>query len=161
MSFAGVKGGFTLTVSKLARYRRHISKGLNMAKRARELVLRRVISVTGLPMVRSERGSKPYLTLVAEEGREAFLTLPRAIAIILIVVITTLMLLYLWQSWQLIYLSGELLRSKEALELLESRNELLRLEVSKAFSLERIQRLAKGRLGMEEPAIKYLILPSE
>lgn len=119
-----------------------------MAKRARELVLGRIISITDVP------------ASVAEEGREAFLTLPRAIAIILMVVITTLMLLYLWQSWQLIYLSGELSRSREALELLESRNELLKLDVAKAFSLERIQKLALGRLGMEEPRIKYLILPS-
>ncbi len=57
------------------------------------------------------------------------------------------------------YLTGQLARSQAELEILEAKKETLSLEVAKVFSLERIESIAKNRLGMVEPKIKYLTLP--
>lgn len=90
---------------------------------------------------------------------EAFLTLPRAIGLIALIVLTTLLLLYLWQGWQISFLTGQLARSRAELELLEAKKEMLLLEVAKVFSFERIESIARKRLGMVEPEIRYLTLP--
>jgi len=98
---------------------------------------------------------------VAEREGEAFLTLPRVIGLIALLFLTTLLLLYLWQGWQISYLTGQLARSRVELELLEAKKEALLLEVAKVFSLERIESIAKSRLGMVEPKIKYITLPPD
>lgn len=114
-----------------------------MAKRARTLHFR-----------------KAFESAAEREG-EAFLTLPRTIAIIALIFLTTLLLLYLWQGWQMSFLTGQLARSRAELELLEAKKGALLLEVAKVFSLERIESIAKSRLGMVEPKVKYLVLPPD
>lgn len=97
----------------------------------------------------------------AEREGEAFLTPHRTIAIIALIFITTLLLLYLWQGWQISFLTGRLAILREELEILEAQKEMLLLEVAKVFSLKRIESIAKNRLGMIEPKLKYITLPPE
>lgn len=113
-----------------------------MAKRARALDFKRALG-----------------HVTAEHEGEALLTLPRALGLVALILLTTLLLVYLWQGWQMSYLTGQLARSRAELELLEAKKEMLLLEVARAFSLERIEGIAKNRLGMVEPEIKYLTLP--
>lgn len=91
--------------------------------------------------------------------KEALITLRRAIILIVSIVITTLALLYLWQSWQLAHLNAQLQVHRAILEKLKDQNELLQFKIEQAFSLERIERVAKEKLEMVEPSLKYLTLP--
>lgn len=89
------------------------------------------------------------------------LTLARAIVIALMIVITALALLYLWQGWQLTSLQARLATRQAAVERIEAANEVLKLKAEQAFSLERIDLFAKTVLGMVEPSLQYLRLPEE
>jgi cell division protein FtsL len=80
----------------------------------------------------------------------------RAFVFILLIV-ALLALLYSWQSSRRIQLLSKLQQSTMELEKIEEQNRLFKLEVARAFSLERIERLAK-EMGMVKPPLKFLLL---
>jgi cell division protein FtsL len=66
-------------------------------------------------------------------------------------VVLGLIFLYLWQGWQVIYLQRRVSDLEDELIPLEERKKELQLEVARYYSYERIERIAKERLGMIEP----------
>lgn len=72
------------------------------------------------------------------------------------IVIAALALLYLWQGWQLAHLQAQLAAREELIAKLEAQVELLRLQAEQAFSLKRIELLAKTLLGMVEPELSEM-----
>jgi len=69
-------------------------------------------------------------------------------------IILLLIFLYLWQGWQVIYLQRRVSQLEEELVPLSERKKELQLMVARYFSFDRIERIAKERLGMVEPEIK-------
>lgn len=88
-----------------------------------------------------------------------FLTPARTWAVVLLLLLTVLALFSVWQSWQRVYWLNELHRSQEDLAELQASHERLRFEVGRAFSLERIERLAMEELRMIRPSPDFLVLP--
>jgi cell division protein FtsL len=88
-----------------------------------------------------------------------FLTLRRALALIILLLASTLALLYLWQSWQAVYWLNQVQANREKLLELQAQRDQLQLQVAQAFSLERIEAFARQRLGMIHPPLKLLLLP--
>ncbi|MFB6291271.1 MAG: septum formation initiator family protein [Candidatus Bipolaricaulia bacterium] len=68
-------------------------------------------------------------------------------------IILSLILLYLWQGWQVIYLQRRVSKLEEKIIPLEERRKELKTMIARYFSYERIERIAKERLGMVEPEI--------
>jgi len=68
-------------------------------------------------------------------------------------VVLGLIFLYLWQGWQVIYLQRRVSDLEDELIPLEERKKELQLEVARYYSYERIERIAKERLGMIEPGL--------
>ena len=68
-------------------------------------------------------------------------------------IILSLIFLYLWQGWQVIYLQRRVSQLEEELVPLEERKKELQLDVARYFSLARIERIAKERFGMIEPGV--------
>lgn len=68
-------------------------------------------------------------------------------------IILSLIFLYLWQGWQVIYLQRRVSQLEEELVPLEERKKELQLDIARYFSLARIERIAKERLGMVEPGV--------
>lgn len=89
----------------------------------------------------------------------AYLTPARLIILSLLLFATALALLYLWQSWQWVYWLNKLHQAQVELEALQAENGYLKLEVSQAFSLKRIEAIATERLGMFRPSPHYLVVP--
>lgn len=96
---------------------------------------------------------------VDSRGREVFLTRARALLLVGLLLLTALALLYLWQSWQMIYWLNRLHQARVELEALQAEHARLKFEVAQAFSLKRIEEIAIGRLGMIRPTLGYLMLP--
>lgn len=71
--------------------------------------------------------------------------------ILILIAITFFSLLYLWQSWERINLSQKIRELEEKLAPLEEKHKRLEIEVIRAFSLDRIERIAKNKLGMVIP----------
>lgn len=69
-------------------------------------------------------------------------------------IILSLVFLYLWQGWQVIYLQRRVSELEEELTPLRERKRELQIAVARYFSYDRIERIAKERLGMVEPEIK-------
>lgn len=81
--------------------------------------------------------------------------LPRWLQLSLIsLVVLSLVFLYLWQGWQVINLQQRVSNLDESLTPLREQKKELQLERARYFSYERIERIAKKRLGMVEPEIK-------
>lgn len=78
---------------------------------------------------------------------------------ILILGAVGLIIFYLLQGWQSTDLSKQI--SAGRIELQKARDEIQKLEfeVSGAFTVERIRKLATEELGMSEPKIEILTLP--
>jgi cell division protein FtsL len=85
----------------------------------------------------------------------------KAIVVLVLILLTALIMLWLWQSWQEIRLTREIRETKEGLVPVEERNKELRIRVIEIFSLDRIERIAKSKLGMVEPEIKKEEEPEE
>ncbi len=75
-----------------------------------------------------------------------------------LVLLAVLALFYLWQSWQSVYSLNELHRAQAELDDLRAERDQLLFEVGRAFSLERIERIARETLGMYRPQPQYLEL---
>lgn len=68
--------------------------------------------------------------------------------------LTALIVVYLWQSWQQIDLTRRIEETKDKLVPIRERNKRLRVQVIRTFSLERIERIARNRLDMILPTPK-------
>jgi len=81
--------------------------------------------------------------------------IPRWIKIFLVALVgLSLIFLYLWQGWRVIYLQQRISELDEQLTPLRERKRQLLLERARYFTYERVERIAKERLGMVEPEIK-------
>lgn len=81
--------------------------------------------------------------------------IPRWIKIFLIALVgLSLIFLYLWQGWRVIYLQQRISELDEQLTPLRERKRQLLLERARYFTYERVERIAKDRLGMVEPEVK-------
>ncbi len=69
----------------------------------------------------------------------------------LLIAVTFLLTLYLWQSWRVIDLRKKRKELEEELAPLVEENRRLKVEVNRVFSYERIERIAKNRLEMKRP----------
>ena len=78
-----------------------------------------------------------------------------------LVIVVTLSLVYLWQSWRWISAYNELQAAEAKLESLEAERQHVRFRVERAFSLERIERIATGQLDMTHPEPRYLELADD
>ena len=61
--------------------------------------------------------------------------------------------LYVWQTTQIRDLTARCNSVREDLVKAEEVNRTLQFEIEQAFSLERIERIARERLGMVEPSV--------
>ena len=68
-------------------------------------------------------------------------------------IILSLIFLYLWQGWQEIYLQRRVGELEEELIPLKEQKRELQLRKARYFSYDRVERIAKERLGMVEPEI--------
>ncbi len=73
-----------------------------------------------------------------------------------LVVVVALSLVYLWQSWRWVSAYNELQEVQAQLEATEAERERLRFQVERAFSLERVERIATEQLDMTRPEPRYL-----
>lgn len=81
--------------------------------------------------------------------------LPRWVQLSLItLVVLSLVFLYLWQGWRVIHLQQKVSDLDEELTPLREQKKELQLQKARYFSYERIERIAKERLGMVEPKIE-------
>lgn len=70
---------------------------------------------------------------------------------ILALLVMALVFLYLWQEWQIIHLQRKIDHLDESLTPLRERKKQLLIDEARYFSYERIERLARQRLGMVAP----------
>ena len=78
----------------------------------------------------------------------------KSLVFVVLIVFTALIMLWLWQSWQEIKLTRNIREEADELAPIEERNKELRIKVIEAYSLDRIERIAKNRLDMVEPEIE-------
>ena len=98
---------------------------------------------------RYPRGRNSSASLV---DKKPFLTSTRVGILAFIILATGIALLYLWSSWQAVHWLNERHQAEIELQNLENERERLRFEVGQAFSLNRIETIARGRLGMQMPS---------
>ncbi len=72
-----------------------------------------------------------------------------------------LALAYVWLVWAWLLTLNALHDARAELQALQAERDRLVFEVERAFSLERIERIARERLGMFRPAPRYLHLKLE
>lgn len=107
-------------------------------------------------------GKGSFLNAFQKSSKRRLLTSKQTLILLLLIVVTLLLLLYSWQSWQMVHLSSKLIEAEEKAKQLEEERMILQFKVNQAFSLERIERLAKGKLGMiEPPEIKWIKLKED
>lgn len=95
--------------------------------------------------------ANPRQMNIPAEPQSGYLLKPgQRIGLAIIIGVTMLLLLYSWQSWQITHLNSKLIDEKEQVEKLKDEKMILQFKVNQAFSLERVERLAKD-LGMIEP----------
>lgn len=78
-----------------------------------------------------------------------------------LLLVAALALAYLWVSWQWVYTLNELHKARAELQALQAERDRLLFEIGRAFSLERIEKIARERLGMYRPEPQYLQLDLE
>ena len=110
------------------------------------------------PLLRSRLPESPSSTRSALENQQ-FITPRRALALAILLLISLLALLYLWQSWQSVYWLNQVQQNSEKLTELQAERDQIQLEVSRAFSLQRIEEYASKRLGMIHPPLQFQVLP--
>jgi cell division protein FtsL len=76
--------------------------------------------------------------------------------------IAGLCFLYVWQGNRIRTLTAASEEAREVLEAVQETNRILGVRIEEAFSLERIARIARERLGMSEPTlVRYVPYPTE
>ena len=81
--------------------------------------------------------------------------------IVIALIIAGLCFVYIWQAHRLWQLTAAVNEAQQAVNDAQAINRVLSLRIEEAFSLERIARLARDRLGMAEPSpvsIRYVEL---
>lgn len=76
-------------------------------------------------------------------------------------IVAILCFAYIWQAHRLWQLTAVVNEAQQAVNDAQAINRVLSLRIEEAFSLERIARLARDRLGMAEPSpgsIRYVEL---
>jgi len=77
-------------------------------------------------------------------------------------IVSGLCVLHLWQTTRIQELTASTRSASERLADVEGVNRALELQIEEAFSLERIARIARDRLGMIEPTVvHYVPLPAD
>ncbi len=97
-------------------------------------------------------------------AQEKALAWPRSIIIVLLaaIIVAGLCLFYLWQGTTIRDLTAQREGTRATLTRIQEENRWLEFEIEKAFSLERVSRLARDRLHMVEPTnIRYVRLAPE
>jgi len=83
-------------------------------------------------------------------------------ALLVAIAIAGLCLFYLWQGTTILDLTAQRESTRATLTSIQEVNRWLEFEIEKAFSLERVSRLARDRLHMVEPTnIRYVRLAPE
>jgi len=75
----------------------------------------------------------------------------RHLLVLGLVIVLAVSLVFLWQSWRWVAAYNELQEAQTQLEAAEAEHRRKRFEVERAFSLERIERIAKEQLNMSRP----------
>lgn len=102
------------------------------------------------------------LPRVREEPRTA--SFPRVAVLIVAaaVLVSGLCLLYLWQGTAILSLTAERESARAALTSIQEVNRYLEFKVDRAFSLSRVERIARDELHMEDPKIvRYVEIPGK
>jgi len=92
-------------------------------------------------------------------AREHAASVPRTVILVVAgaLVISGLCLLYLWQGTAILSLTAQRESARAALTSIEEVNRFLEFEVDRAFSLARVERIARGKLHMQEPkVVRYI-----
>lgn len=85
----------------------------------------------------------------------------RHLLILGLAIVVALSLVFLWQSWRWVDAYNELQEAQTQLEAAEAERKRTRFEVERAFSLERIERIAEEQLNMTRPdEPRYLERPA-
>lgn len=79
------------------------------------------------------------------------------IALLVAVIVAGLCLLYLWQGMTILDLTAQRESARATLTAIEEGNRWLKFEIGRAFSLERVSRLAREKLHMVEPTDIYYV----
>ena len=95
----------------------------------------------------------------SREDRERFLSARRLALLLGLLGIGALALLQLGQSWRYLDALNGLHEAQTRVEALRAERDRLLFEVGRAFSLERIERVARERLGMTRPEPRFLTVP--
>ncbi|GEM_PF-1244011 len=95
----------------------------------------------------------------SREDRERFLSARRLALLLGLLGIGALALLQLGQSWRYLDALNGLHEAQTRVEALRAERDRLLFEVGRAFSLERIEQVARERLGMTRPEPRFLVLP--
>jgi hypothetical protein len=97
-----------------------------------------------------------------DASRDALPMLGLLGGILLAGAIAGLCFLYLWQGNRIQELTAAYEEARETLEGEQEINRILDVRIDEAFSLERVARIARDRLGMSEPTIvHYVPIPAE
>jgi cell division protein FtsL len=99
-------------------------------------------------------------TLLSEETERCSLKNPRRClrteCVISAILIGVLALFVTWGSSSIVKAGYELVQARACLTKLEKQNEMLRMEMARLKSPQRIQDIAVGRLGMIKPQAVYV-----
>ena len=116
------------------------------------MMVRQRVETLNYPLGRSRQVSR---TLISSWPRTMVLVLLMAIAV------AGLCLIYLWQGTTILDLTAQGESERLRLTAIGEVNRGLEFEIGKAFSLERVSRLAQEQLHMVEPTnILYVRVPS-
>ena len=106
------------------------------------------------------RFRKPRETLLSEKTERCSLKNPRRClrteCIVSAILIGLLALFVTWGSSSIVKAGYELVQARASLTKLEKQNELLRMEMARLKSPQRIQDIAVGQLGMIKPKAVYV-----
>ncbi len=94
------------------------------------------------------------------ETRTASLHRTVVLVVAAALLVSGLSLLYLWQETAILSLTAERESARAALSSIQEVNRYLEFKVDRAFSLDRIERIARTQLGMDDPKIvRYVEIP--
>jgi len=108
----------------------------------------------------------PWFSSTERVVESDFITPNRIVLLIFIFITAAVALFYLWTTWQAVHWLNERQQAEIQLQELEHERERLRFETEQAFSLKRVEEIARGPLGMRMPTLNdgtlhYLYLLSE
>ncbi len=113
--------------------------------------------------IREKVAPRAYsLPRVREEPHSASFPRVAVIVIVAAVVVSGLCLLYLWQGTAILALTAERESARAALTSIQEVNRYLEFKVDRAFSLSRVEQIAREELHMEDPKfVRYVEIPGK